>query len=90
MNFCVFFFVFLLFFVGYDAIFQHLENVRGSMETKDAFACDIIKEAGKFKKKKLVQELEEWRTNLKSGLLSHLNNRKNKLPPLPAPPPVKR
>lgn len=51
--------------VDYEIIFQHLESVRGSNEVKKLFVTDITKEATKFKKKKLVQLLEEWRTNLK-------------------------
>ena len=46
-------------------IFQHLEAVKGSIEAKKLFVVDIAKEANKFKKKKLVQMLEDWRTNLK-------------------------
>ena len=53
------------FFVDYEMIFQHLEAVRGSNEVKKLFVVDITKEANKFKKKKLVQMLEDWRTNLK-------------------------
>ena len=49
----------------FDIIFQHLEAVRGSNEIKKLFVVDITKEASKFKKKRLVQLLEEWRTNLK-------------------------
>ena len=49
----------------YQAIFQHLEEVVGSADTRDSFVCEVIKEAGKFKRKKLVQELEAWRTSLR-------------------------
>ena len=42
-----------------------MEAVRGSNEVKKLFVVDITKEANKFKKKKLVQMLEDWRTNLK-------------------------
>jgi hypothetical protein len=54
-----------VFSVDYEVIFQHLESVRGSNEVRKLFVVDIIKEATKFKKKKLVQTLEEWRTSLK-------------------------
>lgn len=50
----------------YEAIFHHLEEVRGSSEIKESFVCEVIKEAGKFKRKKLVSELEEWRTALRN------------------------
>ncbi len=68
--------------LGYDTLFQHLENIRGTLETRETFVGDIIKEAGRFKRKKLVQQLEEWKTNLKTGFSgSHLNNKRNKLAP---------
>ena len=55
----------MAFHSDYEVIFQHLEAVRGSNEVKKLFVVDITKEANKFKKKKLVQLLEDWRTNLK-------------------------
>ena len=38
--------------------------MRGSIEVRKAFVTDVIREATKFKKKKLVQQLEEWQANL--------------------------
>lgn len=49
---------------GYEAIFQSLENVQGSVEAKKSFAKDIIKEAERFRKKQLIQHLEDWVTKL--------------------------
>lgn len=50
----------------YDAIFQHLEALRGSVEVRKGFVRDIVKEAGKFKRKQLIQQLEEWGARLTS------------------------
>ncbi len=48
----------------------------GTLETRETFVGDIIKEAQRFKHRKLVQQLEEWKTNLKTGFNgSHLNNK---------------
>ena len=60
--------------LDYDTIFQHLEEIRGSPDIRDAFVSDVIKEAGKFKRKKLVHELEEWRRSLvrNSGGVAHV------------------
>lgn len=46
--------------VGYEVIFQTLENVQGSVEAKKLFVRDIIKEAERFRKKQLIQYLEDW------------------------------
>lgn len=48
----------------YDAIFQHLEAVRGSVEIRRGFVRDVMKEAGKFKRKQLIQQLEDWGAKL--------------------------
>lgn len=53
--------------IDYDAIFHNLENVQGSVEAKKSFAKDIIKEAEKFRKKQLIQYLEDWVTKLNSA-----------------------
>ncbi len=53
-----------------------------TLETRETFVGDIMKEAQRFKHRKLVQQLEEWKTNLKTGFNgSHLNNKRNKLTP---------
>lgn len=54
----------LLLSLDYDAIFQHLEAVRGSVEIRRGFVRDVMKEAGKFKRKQLIQQLEEWGAKL--------------------------
>ena len=48
----------------YDAIFQHLEAVRGSVDIRRGFVREVVKEAGKFKRKQLIQQLEEWGAKL--------------------------
>lgn len=63
----IFIIIFLCLLTDYQAIFQHLDEVVGSADTRDSFVCEVIKEAGKFKRKKLVQELEVWRTSLKNS-----------------------
>lgn len=52
---------------NYDVIFQNLENIQGSFETKKTFVQDVIKEAERFRKKPLIQFLEEWLTKLGEG-----------------------
>ena len=58
----------LYLFSGYDGIFQSLENIQGSLEAKRLFVKEIIKEAERFRKKQLIQYLEEWMTRLNSGI----------------------
>ena len=48
----------------YDVIFQHLEAVRGSVDIRRGFVREVVKEAGKFKRKQLIQQLEEWGAKL--------------------------
>ena len=50
----------------YDALFQLLELVKGSVEVRRAFVQDIVSEATKFKRKPLIQRLEEWGARLGS------------------------
>lgn len=51
---------------NYDALFQLLELVKGSVEVRRAFVQDIVSEATKFKRKPLIQRLEEWGARLGS------------------------
>ena len=51
----------------YDVIFQNLENIQGSFETKQTFVKDVIKEAERLRKKPLIQCLEDWLTKLGEG-----------------------
>ncbi len=53
--------------LGYDGIFQCLDNVQGTLEGKRLFVKEIIKEAERFRKKQLIQYLEEWMAKLNSG-----------------------
>lgn len=48
----------------YDPIFQHLDNIQGTADTKRAFINDVIKEAERFRKKQLIQLLEDWTLKL--------------------------
>ena len=51
----------LVFFLAdNDAILKHIKNVRGSVEVKRVFVQDIMKEAKRWKKKGLLEQLEEW------------------------------
>ncbi len=54
-------------FPDYQAIFQHLEEVVGSVDMRDSFVCEVIKEAGKFKEEKVGSGNggQEWRTSLR-------------------------
>ena len=56
----------LLSLLDYDALFQHLEGVKGSVEVRRIFVQDVIREATKFKKKPLILQLEEWTEKLPS------------------------
>lgn len=49
---------------NYDNLFHHLNSVQGSVELKCAFVKDVIHEAGRFKKKVLIQMLEQFQTSL--------------------------
>eukprot|EP00731_Ephydatia_muelleri_P030070 Em0021g593a len=51
---------------NHQALFQHLENVKGSVEERKKLVEHVVKEATKFKKKQLVEQLEEWSNNLSS------------------------
>ena len=63
-----------------------MEEIRGPPDMRDSFVCEVIREAGKFKRKKLVQELEEWRRgslrNCVAGM-SHMTNVYRSKAPLP-------
>ena len=49
-----------------QTLFQYLEGVKGSVEVRRGFVQDVIKEATKFKRKPLIQQLEEWVERLPS------------------------
>ena len=50
--------------LDYEPIFQHMENVQGPLDVRKVFVLEIIKEAERFRKKPLVQALEEWMARL--------------------------
>lgn len=52
------------FLADYDNLFHHLNSVQGNVELKCAFVRDVIREAGRFKKKVLIQMLEQFQTSL--------------------------
>ena len=54
-----------MFYVDFEVIFQHLDNVKGSISIRKNFVMDIVKEAKRFKKKPLIEKLEEWADQLK-------------------------
>ena len=43
-----------------EAILRHIKNIKGSVEVKRVFVQDIMKEAKRWKKKGLLEQLEEW------------------------------
>ena len=47
-----------------QTLFQYLEGVKGSVEVRRGFVQEVIREATKFKRKPLVQQLEEWADRL--------------------------
>lgn len=52
------------------------------MEGRKAFVRDIVKEASKFKRKMLIQQLEDWGaklTSLKSGSIGSAASSEQKL-----------
>ncbi|XP_060595337.1 integrator complex subunit 6-like [Ruditapes philippinarum] len=48
----------------YDTLFEHMNKVQGSYEIKCAFVQEIIHEAGRFKKKVLIDLLEKFERSL--------------------------
>ena len=53
--------------LDHEVIFQSLESVQGTLEAKKLFVKDIIKEAQRFRKKQLMQSLEDWLTKLSTS-----------------------
>ena len=49
-----------LVFSDFTLVFEHLGNVKGTVEVKRSFLNDIIREAGRFKRKQLVEQLKDW------------------------------
>ncbi|XP_062521913.1 integrator complex subunit 6-like [Corticium candelabrum] len=45
---------------NFTLVFEHLGNVKGTVEVKRSFLNDIIREAGRFKRKQLVEQLKDW------------------------------
>ena len=68
-------------FSGYEKLFSHMSKIQGTLETKQAFIKEIIHEAGRFKKKVLIQLLEQFEKTLiqndKHSRLSSTNSSKN-------------
>ena len=65
-----------------------MEGVKGTVELRETFVSDVIKEATKFKKWKLVEQLEDWSSSLKAlSLKADTNNYK---PPIKSKPTQKR
>ncbi|XP_062585335.1 integrator complex subunit 6-like, partial [Saccostrea cucullata] len=49
---------------NYDNLFHQLNSVQGNVELKCAFISDVIREASRFKKKVLIQMLEQFQNSL--------------------------
>lgn len=63
------------FLLDYDPIFQHLDTIQGTADTKRAFVQEVIKEAERFRKKQLVALLYDWTLGLPKGSGSSNNSR---------------
>ncbi|XP_078415550.1 integrator complex subunit 6-like isoform X1 [Cetorhinus maximus] len=61
----------------YENIFYLLKLVQGSLETRMVFVQNVIKEAARFKKRVLIEELEGILEEIqsKSSRVNHINNR---------------
>ncbi|XP_072440612.1 integrator complex subunit 6-like isoform X1 [Chiloscyllium punctatum] len=61
----------------YENIFYLLRLVQGSLETRMVFVQNVIKEAARFKKRVLIEELEGILEEIqsKSSRANHINNR---------------
>ena len=44
-----------------------MEAVRGSVDARRAFVQDVVREARKFKKTKLISQLSDWEEKLALG-----------------------
>ena len=44
----------------FTLVFEHLGSVKGSVEARRSFLNDIIREAGRFKRRQLVEQLKDW------------------------------
>lgn len=58
---CFWFFFLNFFFSDYTALFQNLGTLKGPASIQLTYVNDIIAEALRFKRKKLVNKLEEFR-----------------------------
>lgn len=61
--------------IDYDPIFQHLDTIQGTADTKRAFVQDVIKEAERFRKKQLVALLHDWTLGLPKASTSSNNSK---------------
>jgi hypothetical protein len=61
-----------------QTLFQYLEGVKGSVEIRRCFVQEVIREATKFKRKPLIQQLEEWADRLPSFRTASTTKMKNK------------
>lgn len=55
-----------VFLIDHQVLFQHLDSVKGTVEERKKLVEHVVKEATKFKKKQLIEQLEEWSNNLSS------------------------
>ncbi|WAR28051.1 INT6A-like protein [Mya arenaria] len=58
----------------YDTLFEHMNRVQGSFEIRHAFVREIIHEAARFKKKFLIDLLQQFETSL----IKHSKNNKHR------------
>ena len=43
-----------------SSVLQHVNNLKGSVDERKAFVMDIMKEARRWKKKALIEQLQDW------------------------------
>lgn len=70
---------------NYDKFFHHLNSMQGSLGIKIDFIKDLIREAGRFKKRRLIQHLEQFENALTENEIRRprkMQQRTNELHPL--------
>ena len=66
----------------YDKLFQHLNSLQGNLDTRCLFIRDIVREAGRFKKKVLIGLLEQFEQSMvKLELRKQRTSSTNQNPP---------
>ncbi len=53
-----------VFFPDFDTLFNHMDTIQGSLEMKTLFIKDIIHQAGRFKRKHLIDLLQQYEQSM--------------------------